>query len=201
MMKWLEAPPPAIHHFDVGHRGIRMSDISIRTELPSDHSAIRNLIVEVFHETYGSGDAEATLVEQLRKQPEHGPNISLVAELDGVIIGHVFFSGVRLVDHPDVPVCALAPLGVYRQHQRQGIGSQLARKGLAYCGDQGYKVVFVQGSLQYYPLFGFIAIADTDLCTIFKSEHDMVLELEHGVLGKVSGLADFPKPWDVFKSE
>jgi len=153
----------------------------------------------VFRETYGSGEAEATLVEQLRKQPEHGPNVSLVAELDGVLVGPVFFSGVWLVSHPDIPVCVLASLGVYRQHQRQGIGSQLVREGLAGCADQGYKAVFVQGSLQYYPRFGFAPIGGRGLHTIFKSEHDMVLELERGLLGKVSGLVDYPRPWDVFR--
>ena len=180
---------------------MNMNAVSIRAETSSDHSAIRDLIVEVFHETYGSGEAEATLVEQLRQKPERGPIISLVAELSGVLVGHVFFSAVRLADHPDIPVCALAPLGVYRQHQRQGIGSQLARKGLKDCADQGYKAVFVQGSLQYYPRFGFIPIGGTRLHTIFNSDHDMVLELEHGILDKVSGLVHYPRPWYVFMKE
>ncbi len=172
-----------------------MSEMSIRAELPSDHSAIRDLILEVFRETYGSGDAEATLVDELRKQSEFGPNISLIAENDGVLVGHVFFSGVRFTDHLDIPVCALAPLGVYRQHQRRGIGSQLSMKGLAECADQGYKAVVVQGSLQYYPRFGFIPIGDTNLHTIFNSDHDMVMEFEQGILNSVSGLIDYPQPW------
>lgn len=175
-----------------------MDEISIRAETPSDYSAIRTLIAEVFHETYGSGEAEATLVERLRQRPEHGANISLVAELDGVLVGHVFFSAVRLEDHPDIPVCALAPLGVYRQYQKQGIGSQLVQRGVKECANQGYRAVFVSGSLQYYPRFGFVPIGGTHLHTIFKSDHDMVLGLEHGILDKVSGLVDYPEPWHVF---
>ena len=176
-----------------------MNAMSIRAEMLSDCDAIRDLIVEVFHETYGSGEAEATLVEQLREQPEYGPNISLVAELSGTVVGHVFFSAVRLEEHPDIPVCALAPLGVYRQYQKQGIGSKLAQKGVKECANQDYKAVFVQGSLQYYPRFGFIPIDRTHLHTIFKSDHDMVLEIVHGVLDKVAGLVDYPKPWQAFK--
>ena len=175
-----------------------MNEISIRAETPSDYSAIRDLIVEVFHETYGSGEAEATLVERLRRRPEQGANISLVAELDGVLVGHIFFSAVRLEDHPGVSVCALAPLGVYRQYQKQGIGSQLVHKGVKECANQGYKAVFVSGSLQYYPRFGFIPIGDTHLHTIFQSDHDMVLELERGILDGVSGLVEYPEPWQVF---
>ena len=174
------------------------NNLSIQAETPADYHAIRELIVEVFHETYGSGEAEATLVDQLRQQPEQGPNISLVAELDGVLVGHVFFSAVRLEDHPDIPVCALAPLGVYRQYQRQGIGAQLVQQGVDECANRGYRAVFVQGSRQYYPRFGFIPIGDTRLYTIFKSDHDMVLEFEPGILDKVSGLVVYPKPWRVF---
>ena len=175
-----------------------MQEISLRAETPSDYGAIRDLIVEVFHQTFGSGEAEASLVEQLRQGPEYGPNISLVAELNGAVVGHVFFSGVRLAEHPDIPVCALAPLGVYRRHQGQGIGSQLARRGIEQCAHQGYKAVFVQGSLQYYPRFGFIPIGRTKLHTIFKSSHDMVLELEGGIADKVAGLVDYPQAWQTF---
>jgi putative acetyltransferase len=176
-----------------------MNDISIRTEAASDFGAVRDLICKVFHETYGTGDVEATLVEKLREQPENGPNVSLVAELDGAIVGHVFFSGIKLVAHPDIPVCCLAPLGVYSQYQKKGVGSQLTRKGLAECADRGYKAVFVQGDLNYYPRFGFIPIGKTDLHTVFESDHDMIMELEQGILDNVSGLADFPKPWDALK--
>lgn len=183
---------------NVAHAGISMNEITIRAETPSDYSAIRDLIIQVFRETYGSSEDEATLVERLRQRPDLGANISLVAELDGVLVGHIFFSAVRLADHPDVPVCALAPLGVYRQYQRQGIGSQLVRRGVRECRDQGYRAVFVSGSLEYYPRFGFIPIAGTLLHTVFESDHDLVLELERGLLDEVSGLVAYPEPWHVF---
>ena len=48
--------------------GMNRSEISIQPERPGDYSAIRDLIVKVFHETYGSGEDEAALVEQLREQ-------------------------------------------------------------------------------------------------------------------------------------
>lgn len=172
-----------------------MNEILIRPEISADHGAVRDLIVTVFTETYGSGEVEAALVEQLRQRSEQGVNISLVAELDEVVVGHIYFSPVQIKDHPDIPVCVLAPLGVTRQYQKQGIGSQLAREGLKACADQGYKVVVVQGSLEYYPRFGFIPIDGTGLTTIFKSEHDMVLELEDGILENLSGLVDYPELW------
>ena len=176
-----------------------MNKVSIRPEVPSEYAAIRALVSEVFQQTYGSGDKEAELVELLRRGTAYGPTISLVADIGGVVVGHVVFSAVRLSDFPEIAVCALAPLGVYRQYQKQGIGSQLIRTGLLECANQGYKAIFVQGSLDYYPRFGFKPISGTRLQTVFKSDHDMVLELEAGLLGKVSGLVDYPTPWNVFK--
>ena len=167
--------------------------------MSSEYEATHNLVSEVFQQTYGSGDKEAELVEQLRQRPEYGPTISLVADIDGVVVGHALFSGVRLSGAPEIAVCALAPLGVYRQYQKQGIGSKLILSGLQECANQGYKAVFVQGSLEYYPRFGFKPISSTRLQTVFQSDHDMVLELEAGILDKVSGLVDYPAPWNVFK--
>lgn len=176
-----------------------MNKISIRTETVSDYEAIGGLISEVFRHAFGSGEAEAKLVAQLRQKPEYGPNISIIAEIGSDVVGQIFFSGVRLGEHPDIAACALAPLGVHSKYQKRGIGSQLVQRGLRECANQGYKAVFVQGSLQYYPRFGFIRIGDTRLHTIFNSDHDMVLGLENGILDKLSGLVEYPEPWDVFK--
>ena len=175
-----------------------MSTISIRSETPGDYGPIRDLIVEVFRQTFGSGEAEATLVEQIRQQPGDGPMLSLVALLDGVLAGHVLFSAVQLEQHPDVAVCALGPLGVYRRFQRQGVGSKLLLHGLEQCRELGYRAVFVQGSPDYYPRFGFESLTGTRLHTSFESEHDMGLDLEEGRISRFFGLVDYPEPWLVF---
>ena len=177
------------------------NEISIRAERPCDYSAVCDLILEVFHETYGSGEAEAALVEQLREQVDVGLNVSLVALEQQNLIGQVFFSQVRLTDFEEVRVCALGPVGLYAKWQRQGVGTRLIQEGLSQCKQHGYKAVFATGSLEYYSRFGFVSISETHLHTIFKSDHDMVLELEDGILDKVSGLVDYPKPWHAFIEE
>lgn len=175
--------------------------ISIRTETPSDHSAIRDLIVEVFHETYGTGEPEATLVEQLRNHADAEPHVSLVALDNETLIGQVFFSRVTLIDFPKISVCTLGPVGLYAKWQKQGIGTRLIQEGLTQCKLLGYKAAFTTGSLEYYPRFGFVPIGKTRLHTSFNSDHDMVLELKHGILDKVSGLVDYPKSWHAFIEE
>lgn len=117
------------------------------------------------------------------------------------LIGQVFLSQVRLTDFGESFVCALGPVGLYAKWQRQGIGTRLIQEGLSQCKQHGYKAVFATGSLEYYSRFGFVPISETGLHMIFKSDHDMVLGLEDGILGKVSGLVDYPKPWHKFIEE
>jgi putative acetyltransferase len=176
------------------------SEILIRPERPCDYSAIRDLIVDVFHETYGSGESEASLVEQLREQADVDV-ISLVASENETLIGQGFFSQVRLTDFGEVCVCVLGQVGLYAKWQRQGVGTHLIQEGLNKCKQHGYKAVFATGSLEYYSRFSFVPISETGLHTIFNSDHDMVLELEGGILDKVCGLVDYLKVWHAFIEE
>jgi len=172
-----------------------MCDIIIRPETVDDYPVIAALIVEVFRETYGTGEEEAGIVEQMRHL---APCISLVAVANGTLIGHLFISPVALADFPEVPVCVLGPIGVARPWQRQGIGTRLMREGLAASRHAGYQAVFVTGDQQYYARFGFIPMGWTRLATLFDTPHDMVLELEPGVLARISGRVDYPVPWHAF---
>lgn len=114
-----------------------MKSISIRPERSSEYGAIYKLVSEVFLQTYGSGEQEAELVEQLRQRTEFGATISLVADIDGVVVGHILFSAVRLSDRQEIAVCALAPLGVYRQYQKQGDWFEISPKWAARMRESG----------------------------------------------------------------
>jgi putative acetyltransferase len=177
--------------------------VGIRVEQPKDYAAIRELIVTVFHETYGSGEEEARLVENLRAMEGYDPSLSLVAVEDGVVLGHVMFSPVTILSAqgPVAAVC-LAPLGVAKPYRGQGIGSRLARAGLERARELGYRAVFVQGDPRYYGRFGFETASARGLIAPFPGAPDpanMVLELVEGGLQGVSGPVDYPAPWDPFK--
>jgi putative acetyltransferase len=120
----------------------------IRAENENDWDSVHALNVSAF-ETL----AEAKLVDILREQAE--PVISLVAEVEGKVAGHIMFTPVTLSTDPDLKVMGLAPMAVTPQHQKQGIGSGLVRAGLEQCGQIGFVAVVVLGHPEYYPRFGF----------------------------------------------
>ena len=96
--------------------------VTIRREVPSDGAEISRVVTAAF-----GGPTEAALVDQVRASPGFLPELSLVAEVDGHVVGHVLVShaDLRLGDATARPVAMLAPLAVEPMHQRCGIGSAL----------------------------------------------------------------------------
>jgi putative acetyltransferase len=155
----------------------------IRPETDADRTAV-HAVNEAAFET----PAEANLVETLRAKGAE--LISLVADVDGAIVGHILFSPVLLTEPSHLNVMGLGPMAVAPQHQRKGIGSALVREGLNHCRQRGCHAVVVLGYAEYYPRFGFVPAVRYGL----RSEYDvpddvfMIAELEGGALQGASGL-------------
>ncbi len=124
--------------------------MELREERPGDGTAVRDVHLRAFGD---HGEKVAALVDDLRDGA-----LSLVAERDGRVVGHVMFSRI-LLDAPRrlVEVQTLSPLGVLPEHQQRGAGSALVRAGLEIMSERGVPVVFVEGSPGYYARFGFVA--------------------------------------------
>lgn len=120
----------------------------VRAEQERDRAAVHAVNVAAFETS-----SEADLVDALREQAE--PVVSLVAEDNGVIVGHIMFSPVSLSGHPGLKMMGLAPVAVSPEHQRKSIGSALVRMGLEQCKQLGFVAVVVLGHPEFYPRFGF----------------------------------------------
>lgn len=117
------------------------------------------------------------------------PLVSLIAEDNGAIVGHIMFSPVSLSGHPALRIMGLAPMAVAPEHQRKGIGSALVRAGLEQCRQLGFGAVVVLGHPAYYPRFGFSSAARFGIGCEYEVPEDvfMVLELHAGFLSGASG--------------
>jgi putative acetyltransferase len=154
----------------------------IRPERAADIPGVRAVNLVSFDTS-----TEADLVDVLREQVE--PIISLVADDGGTIAGHILFTPVTLLPHPEVKLMGLAPMAVVPASQRQGVGSALVREGLERCRRLGFDAVVVLGHADYYPRFAFAPGSRVGV----RCEYDvpdevfMVLELRQGVLRNKSG--------------
>ena len=164
-------------------------EIYIRIETGSDRAAIR----EINEAAFGN-ELEANLVDQLREQGH--AKLSLVAEVDGVLIGHILFSAMNIkTESETVTALALAPLSVRPEWQRQGVGTQLVKEGLRQCRRDGHRIVLVVGCPAYYPCFGFSRSLAEPISSLYSGEAFMALELEPDALSGVCGTAHYPKPF------
>jgi putative acetyltransferase len=159
----------------------------IREERPADEPLIRQL-----NETAFPTSAEARLVEALRA---HGAlTLSLVAELDGAIVGHVAFSLVTIGS--TIEAVGLGPMAVAPAHQRRGIGGQLIREGLSRL-DARFPCCVVLGHPSYYPKHGFQPARDHGLH--WEGGHDdafFVRPLTARGLSGIEGLVRYRKEFD-----
>jgi putative acetyltransferase len=149
----------------------------------------------VIETAFGRPD-EADLVDRLRK--EHVVLLSLVAEWDGQIVGHVLFSRMMIETGRDpVAAVSLAPMAVLPRNQRQQIGSQLIRRGLVMLRERGERIVIVLGHKDYYPRFGFSCELARWLRSPFPPEAFMALELVEGALVGVRGAVKYPTAFGI----
>ncbi|MFH1032382.1 MAG: N-acetyltransferase [Chloroflexota bacterium] len=161
--------------------------LKIRSETLEDIIAIRQVNAQAF-----GREIEAKLVEKLRMND--ALTISLVAVLDGEIVGHIAFSLVT-IEHEDSSFKAvtLAPIAVLPSHQNKGIGSKLVKAGLKECQHLGYEIVVLVGHPNYYPRFGFVPAKPLGLECEFEvpDEPWMVLELRKDALTGRRGTVKF----------
>jgi putative acetyltransferase len=161
--------------------------ILIRHEIPEDVPLIHSVIVQTFKR-----DAEARLADKLRRSC--ADCLSLVAEDNGTIVGHVMFTPVHIKNGKTVQGMGLAPMAVIPSRRRRGIGKLLVQAGLKILKEKGCPFVIVLGHPDYYPRFGFQPAARLNI----KSQWDdvpeeafMILVMDEKVMQDVSGIARF----------
>ena len=126
----------------------------IRPETPADHSAIRDVTRAAFENAPHSQQTEAAIIDALRAA--NALVLSLVAEQDGQIVGHIAFSKV-LIDGQDHNWLGLGPVSVHPDLQGQGIGSTLINTALDQITNAGANGCVLLGDPAYYARFGFRA--------------------------------------------
>jgi len=166
----------------------------VRPENTAD-GAERSTIHAVNSAAFGRPD-EADLVDALRA--EGAVLLSLVAEREGQVVGHILFSRMWIETAAgEVPAVSLAPMVVLPAHQRRGIGERLVRHGLDLLRERGERIVVVLGHPGYYPRFGFSAGQAGALESPFRREAFMALELTPGALNGICGKVKYPAAFGV----
>ena len=124
----------------------------IRKEIQSDVGAISDITKAAFEHHPYSNNTEQFIINALRAA--NALTISLVAEVDGKLVGHIAFSPVTFSDGSE-NWYGLGPISVLPDYQKQGIGTKLVNEGLKMLKDLGAEGCVLVGDPSYYERFGF----------------------------------------------
>ncbi|GEM_PF-121182 len=161
--------------------------LRIRRETEKDYDEVYRLVKAAFENAeHASGD-EQELVNRLRSSNSFIPELSLVAEIDGIIVGHIMFTKAKIGSSDTL---TLGPLSVLPLYQKLGVGGKLILEGHRLAKRMGHKSVVLVGHADYYPRFGYEPAAKWGIKAAFDvpSENLMAVELEKDGLKNVSGL-------------
>ncbi|TCV92113.1 putative acetyltransferase [Luteibacter rhizovicinus] len=159
--------------------------VDIRAATPDDLEGIAAV-----HRAAFGRDGEANLAVLLHEAGR--ATVSLVADDDGAIVGHVLFSPVTIEHGDDGKSLGLAPVGVLPELQRQGIGRMLIEEGIGACFVANARAIFVLGSPVYYSGFGFGKASAHDLHDAYEGGNAFqVMPLTVDGLGDYRGRVEY----------
>ncbi|MBX7165742.1 MAG: N-acetyltransferase [Pirellulales bacterium] len=167
--------------------------LQIREVQPDDADAL----AAVHTRAFGRGD-EARLVAAITASEAFVPGLSLGAWFDGgPLVGHILLSQIRVGSRPAL---SLAPLAVWPEYQRRGVGKALCKHALRRAAELGHRAVVVLGHPAYYAAQGFVAARPLGIEPPFPVHDDeawRALELAPGAFAELRGTVEYPPPWSV----
>lgn len=165
----------------------------IRKEKTKEYNTVNLLVKEAFLTSDHSNGREHVLVEELRDSDAFIPELSLVAEIDGAIAGHVMFTKGFVGDEP---ILILAPVSVAYSMKNHGIGGALILEGHRIAKELGYHYIAVVGSNKYFPRLGYHPAKDFGIEPPkgIQEEYFQVIQLDKHA-PDISGVLKYPKPF------
>lgn len=138
-----------------------MDSIIIRQERREDYTAVEAMTREAFWNHHVPGCNEHYLAHVLREHPDFIPQLDLVAERNGQIVGNIMYTKTWLEDDKGnkKEILTFGPLSVASHAQRQGIGKRLMEESFYIASQMGYDVVVIFGHPGNYVSSGFRSCA------------------------------------------
>ena len=168
-----------------------MQPYRIRTETPADYRAVETLTREAFWNVYRPGCLEHYVLHQFRGQPDFVPELDLVLEAEGALIGHVMYvrSAIQTDDGRTLPIMTFGPISIAPAYKRQGFGTILLQESMRRAKAMGAGALAITGNIGFYGKSGFV-VAKTKSVRYADdpgADYFLIAELEHGFLDGVSG--------------
>ena len=133
------------------------NNLNIRLENETEYREVENLVRESFWNVYRPGCLEHFVLHELRKDPDFVPELDLVLEKDGKIIGQNMFmrAVIRSDDDRKIPIMTMGPIGILPEFKRMGYGKYLLDHSLERAAELGCGALCFEGNIDFYGKSGF----------------------------------------------
>lgn len=183
---------------------MKEENIIIRRETPADYAAVENLTREAFWNVYRPGCLEHYVVHVLRSDPAFVPELDLVMERDGQLIGHIMYMNAKIVadDGRDIPMMTFGPISIRPDLQRKGLGKQLLDYSMERARELGAGALCIEGNIDFYGKSGFVVAGTRGIRYHGEPEQESVpyvllKELQPGFLDGITGVYHTPQGYYV----
>ena len=172
-------------------------NITIRPETESDNRAVENLTREAFWNVYRPGCMEHYVLHCFRADPAFVPELDLVMELDGTLIGHIMYarSEIACSDGRALPIMTFGPISLAPEYKRQGYGKCLLDYSMEKAKEMGTGALAITGNILFYGKSGFVPAKSKGIRYADDPDASYLLikELTPGFLSGISGTYKDPE--------
>lgn len=176
-------------------------NITIRPETESDNRAVENLTREAFWNVYRPGCMEHYVLHCFRADPAFVPELDLVMELDGTLIGHIMYarSEIACSDGRALPIMTFGPISLAPEYKRQGYGKCLLDYSMEKAKEMGAGALAITGNILFYGKSGFVPAKSKGIRYADDPDASYLLikELTPGFLSGISGTYKDPEGYFV----
>ena len=181
------------------------SNYIIRPETEKDYETVENLTRDSFWNVYTPGCTEHYVLNQFRTNPDFIPELSLVLELDGKIIGHVMYcwSKINVDDGSQIKMMTFGPISIHPDFKRKGYGKILLDYSMEKAKQMGAGCLLICGNSDFYGKSGFVPAKTRGIRYEDDPEADyfLIKELKPGFLDGISGFYKDPEGYFICEKD
>lgn len=184
------------------------NDTIIRIETPDDYAAAENLTREAFWNVYRPSCLEHYVLHCFRVKKSFVPELSLVMEQRGKLIGHVMYvrSEIHADDGRSIPVMTFGPISIAPEFKRKGYGTILLRESMRRAKILGVSALAIEGNIGFYGKSGFVVASARGIHYAAEPRdaevpYFLICELKPGYLDGVTGTYQDPEGYFVDEAE
>lgn len=179
--------------------------VTFRRETESDWRKVEFLTREAFWNVYRPGCTEHYVLHCYRSRPDFVPELDLVMEREGTLIGHVMYARSKILtdEGKEIPIMTFGPISIAPEYQRQGYGTVLLRHSMEKAKEMGCGALAITGNIGFYGKSGFTVAKNRGIRYADDpgADYFLIAELILGFLDGVSGTYRDPDGYFVSDAE